>query len=205
VLALRDTSVAVASPSDTIDPGASDEPSLPPPVADTHDAPEMEALLPLELSGTALQFQSWTGDEILADDAFGTSLSTFLTSAGKTAVDLRIAQAVDPTQALDSRIGVYRVSGVEANALRAALIAAWKVDRPEIVVSQVHREERSPRSTSAGLSRCYLQAAGRPRLRHHQREAIATATSPRCPPGRRHRSRPAARAVRISDALPSSN
>jgi len=136
VLALRDTSVAVASPSDTIEPEPTDEPSVPP-VADTHDAPEMEALLPLELSGTALQFQSWTGDEILADDAFGTSLSTFLASAGKTAVDLRIAQAVDPTQALDSRIGVYRVAGVEANALRDALIAAWKVDRPEIVVSQV--------------------------------------------------------------------
>jgi hypothetical protein len=136
ILALRDTSVAVASPSDEIEPGISDEPSVPP-LAETHDAVELEALLPRELDGTELQVQSWTGDAILADDAFGTSLSTFLANAGKTAVDLRIAQAVDPTEVLDSRVGVYRASGIEASALRDALVAAWKVDRPDIVVSQV--------------------------------------------------------------------
>lgn len=136
VLTLGRSSVAVASPSESLDPDATDEATLPP-VADTHDAPELEAVLPLELSGTELQVQSWTGDSVLTDDAFSTSLTTFLTKAGKTPVDLRFAQVYDPTQALDGSVGVYRVAGVEATAVRDALVAAWKVDYPEMVVSTV--------------------------------------------------------------------
>ena len=136
VLTLDGSSVAVASPSDSTDPGESEEPTLPP-VADTHDAPELEAVLPLELSGTELQVQSWTGDTVLTDDAFSTSLTTFLTGAGKTGEDLRFAQAYDPTQALDGSVGVYRLAGVEPTAVRDALVAAWKVDYPEMVVSTV--------------------------------------------------------------------
>lgn len=128
--------VAEASPSDSFDPLASEEPTLPP-VADTHDAPDLEAFLPLELGDAALQVQSWTGDAILTDDAWSTSLSAFLTGAGKTGKDLRVAQAYDPTQALDGSIGVYRVAGIEATALRDALVAAWKVDYPEMAVSTV--------------------------------------------------------------------
>ncbi len=48
VLALRPASGAAteASPSDVVDASASDDTSSEPPVADTHDAVEMEALLP---------------------------------------------------------------------------------------------------------------------------------------------------------------
>lgn len=130
------TPAAQASPSESFDPLASEEPTLPP-VADTHDAPELEAFLPVTLSETALQVQSWTGDTILTDDAWSTSLTAFLTGAGKTGKDLRVAQAYDPTQALDGSIGVYRVAGIEATALRDALVAAWKVDYPEMAVSTV--------------------------------------------------------------------
>ena len=129
-------SSAAASPSDSFDPLASDEPTLPP-VADTHDAPDLEAYLPLTLNDTTLQVQSWTGDSILTDDAWSTSLTAFLTGAGKTSKDLRVAQAFDPTQALDGSIGVYRATGVQATALRDALVAAWKVDYPEMTVSTV--------------------------------------------------------------------
>jgi len=127
---------AAASPTESFDPLASEEPTLPP-VADTHDAPDLEALLPLSLNEADLQVQSWTGDAILTDDAWSTSLTAFLTGAGTTGKDLRVAQAYDPTQALDGSIGVYRVAGVEPTALRDALVAAWKVDYPELVVSTV--------------------------------------------------------------------
>jgi hypothetical protein len=136
VLALRDTSVAQAVPSVTEPPLGSDEPSLPP-LADTHDAPELEAFLPPELDGTALEVQSWTGDSILTDDGWSTSITAFLTSAGKTATDLQVAQAFDATQVLDGSIGVYRVDGVDAIALRDALLAAWRSDYPDLNVSQV--------------------------------------------------------------------
>jgi len=133
VIALGDQPVAQASPTESLDPNATEEPTLPP-VGDTHDAPELEPLLPQTLDGTALQVQSWTGDSILTDDGFSTSITAFLETAGKTAEDLRVAQAYDPDQALDASIGVYRVADVEPAALRDALVAAWKVDYPDVVV-----------------------------------------------------------------------
>jgi hypothetical protein len=136
ILAQRDSPTAVASPSETLEPEGTEEPTLPP-VADTHDALELEVLLPRTLDETELLVQSWTGDSILTDDAWSTSMTSFLASAGKTPQDLRGAQVYDPTQTLDGSVGVYRVAGIEPAALRDALVAAWKVDYPEMVVSTV--------------------------------------------------------------------
>jgi len=134
VLATRPPAVAEASPS------APDEGDVPsdgdsaPPVADTHDAPELEALLPTSIQDpttqqdTPLQVESWTGSAILNDDAYSDSLRSFLTGQGKAADDLREAQAYDPTAGLDFSIAVYRLPGVAPDKLRDALIAAWKVD-----------------------------------------------------------------------------
>ena len=140
LLAVRSPApVAVASvePSPaSFEPEPSDGETVPP-VADTHDAPELEALLPTELDGIPLQVQSWTGDTILTDDAWSTSVTGFLTANGKTPEDLRVAQAFDPTQALDGSVGVYHVDGLEPTAIHDALIAAWKVDFPDMVVTTV--------------------------------------------------------------------
>ena len=137
VLALRSPSVAVvASPTETIDPDATEDPSSAP-LADTHDAPELEALLPTELSGTPLQRQSWDGGGILTDDAWSTSLTTFLTGAGKKSTDLRAAQADDPEQVLEVSVGAYRVPGLKAEAVRDALIAAWKGDNPAMKLTEL--------------------------------------------------------------------
>ena len=136
VLTLRPSTAAVASPSESIDPDATEEPT-PPPVADTHDAPELEALLPLTLEETALQVQSWTGETHLGDDPWSTSMTTFLTNAGKAPEDLRVALAYDPTQALDANVWIYHVEGVKGAAVQDALIAARKVDYPEMTVSTV--------------------------------------------------------------------
>jgi hypothetical protein len=135
VLALRGTgSTAVATDSsdpNAVDPNASDAP-----VAESHDAPELEALLPASLNGATFDIQSGLGDSILGADAFGTSMTSFLTGAGKTPADLEIAQA-SPTGDFDGSIGAYRVAGVGASSVRDALIQAWKGDTPGLVVSQV--------------------------------------------------------------------
>ena len=48
---------------------------------------------------------------------------------------MRVAQAYDPTQGLDVTVTAYRVPGVTATAIRDALIAAWKVDYPDLKVT----------------------------------------------------------------------
>jgi hypothetical protein len=138
LLATRNTGVplAVASPTESIEPEPSDDETIPP-VADTHDAPELEAMLPAELQGTALQVQSWTGAGILTDDAWSTAITSFLGCADRSQDDLRVAQAYDPNQGLDGSIGVYQVNGIAPRAIHDALLAAWRVDYPDMVVSTV--------------------------------------------------------------------
>jgi len=138
VLALRPAAPAAEAdvPTESFDPNASDDSDVPP-VADTHDAPELESLLPATLSGTTLQAQSWDGDGLLTDDPWSLAMTAFLTSVCKVPADLHVAQSYDPDQALDASIGVYHADGVEASALRDALIGAWKGDYPEMVISQV--------------------------------------------------------------------
>ena len=129
VLATRQVSVAEASASTPDDGGdiPSDEETAPP-VADTHDAPQLEALLPTTMQDTPLQVESWTGAAILNDDAYSDSLRSFLSANSKEAGDLLEAQAYDPTAGLDFSIAVYQLAGVAPDKVRDALIAAWKVD-----------------------------------------------------------------------------
>jgi hypothetical protein len=137
VLALRPgASPEALAPVDSFDPNASDNADVPP-VADTHDAVAMESLLPTTLSGSALQAQSWNGDGLLTDDPWSTSMTAFLTASCKLPADLHVAQSYDPNEALDASIGVYKVDGVAATALRGALIEAWRGDYPDMKVSQV--------------------------------------------------------------------
>ena len=122
---------------ESFDPEATDDTEVPP-VADTHDALELESLLPATLTETALQAQSWDGDG---------------------AADRRPVEHVDdgvPDRRLQGpgrppRRPVVRPepghrcaasssttwTASSATALRDALIAAWKGDYPEMKVSQV--------------------------------------------------------------------
>ena len=63
------TTAAVPSVSDdpnaTIDDTEADFSEEP--IAESHDAPDLEALLPTEVAGTPLTLQSWTGDTLLSD------------------------------------------------------------------------------------------------------------------------------------------
>ena len=64
-------------------------------------------------------------------------MTAFLTASCKLPADLHVAQSYDPNEAIDASIGVYTVDGVDATALRDALIEAWKGDYPDMKVSQV--------------------------------------------------------------------
>ena len=136
-LASRPETAAIESPDESFDVEPSDDTEVEP-VADTHDAPELEAMLPKELKGTALQIQSWTGELILLEnDTWSNTIRTYLTTAGKTPTDLRGATADDPNQVLQESLGVYRVVGAPGEGLRDALVSAWRVDYPDLKVSQV--------------------------------------------------------------------
>lgn len=138
VLVLREPAVAEATSDITGDasepPGASLEP-----IADSHTFPELEALLPPEVDGTPLVSQSWSGDTLIADDDWSTTLTTFLTSVGKVPADIGFAQAYDPseTAGLDITAGVFELAGVDPAALRDAIIEAWKGDYAELTVTKV--------------------------------------------------------------------
>lgn len=136
VIALRPAStpapVAEASPTD--EPLPSDDASLEPTV-ESHAVADLEALLPGDVNGTSLTRESWTGDVVLGDDSWSTSITSFLTGAGKTAADLEASQAYDPTGTLDLSAGAFRAAGIKGTALRDAIIAAYKGDYPDLKVT----------------------------------------------------------------------
>lgn len=137
VLATREPAAVVGNvPEATFDPNAGQDGS-PEPIELTHDAPDLEALLPVEFDGTPLEVQSWTGDALLADDPWSTSITTFLASYDKTPADLEVAQGYDGTQVLEGSIGVYRATGIPGTAVRDALLAAWKGDYPDMTDEQL--------------------------------------------------------------------
>ena len=133
VITLRgsDTTAAIASPTDSAAPDASDGPTEPP-VADSHDAPDVEAVLPTSVNGVDLQVQSVTGDKLMSDDEWSTTVTAFLTSLGKTPPDLKWGQSYDPTDSLNGSFEVYNLAGADPAKLKDTLVAAWKTVYPTL-------------------------------------------------------------------------
>ena len=88
-------------------------------------APELEALMPRQVSGTTLVVQSATGDQVLGTDAASKALVSALDSFGKKPADLQIAQAYDEAGALDLTVLGFRVPGVPAVKLQPAVLQTW--------------------------------------------------------------------------------
>lgn len=72
----------------------------------SHLAPDLEALLPSQVNGTALTAESETGAAIL--DAWTQVMVGFLNKVGKTPADLELAQAYDPASGLDVSAMAFR-------------------------------------------------------------------------------------------------
>lgn len=132
VAALSLGAAACADSDSKSDAGAPPQATSP---ARGHAAPELEALLPSEIDGTQLTKASATGAGVFGSDAFSREMTRFLASAGKKPTDLRFANARDPTQALDVETGVFQASGVEARALRAAIVESSRPGAPGLTTS----------------------------------------------------------------------
>jgi hypothetical protein len=100
-----------------------------------HAAPELEALLPSEIDGVTLQKGSTTGAGVFEGNAFGREMTQFLASVGKRPGDLRFANARDPSAKLGLEVGVFRVMGVDAAALRRAIVASSRPNAPGLTAS----------------------------------------------------------------------
>ena len=112
-------------------------------------APELEALMPRQVSGTTLVVQSATGDQVLGTDAASKALVSALNSFGKKPTDLQIAQAYDATSNVDLTVLGFRVPGVSAAKLKPAVLQTWLlagatgVTTKETTVSGIHITEVS--------------------------------------------------------------
>lgn len=100
-----------------------------------HAAPDLEALLPGKIDGTALTKGSTTGAVVFGSDAFSRHMARFLASVGKRPTDLRFANARSPSDTLDLETGVFQVRGVGASALRRAIISSTRPDAPGLTTS----------------------------------------------------------------------
>ena len=109
-----------ASIAPSASPGASPSPA---PVS--HVAPDLEALLPHSVDGTALTSQSVSGTAALGTDATSQALIASLAKLGKTPADLEIAEAHDATGTLQVRMFGFRVKGMPGSDLATAVVGSW--------------------------------------------------------------------------------
>ena len=121
---------ASASEDAFVEPDTSDSPE-----PESHVSPELEALLPKTWEGTTLTSQSWTGDTLLSDDGWSDAFTKFLDGAGKKPTDLFVAQAYDPTGAIDLTVAAFKITGVSSADVRNTLVTAWKADYPELATT----------------------------------------------------------------------
>jgi hypothetical protein len=122
---------AAAIATETIDPDEEDfidDASFEPEISISHDAPELEAMLPSAWDGTPLVSESFRGDAVLDESAWSTALLGFVEAQGKTAEDLAAARAYDEQGALDLFVSVFRLDGEEGSTLTEGLTAAWAAD-----------------------------------------------------------------------------
>jgi hypothetical protein len=111
---------ATSSGPASVAPSSSPTPA---PSVDLHGAPELEGRLPTSIGGTVLTSVSLAGDEFLltGGEAGRGQVEAMLESLGKTAADLSVAQAADPTGVLVFQQGLFRVAGADP----AQLLAEW--------------------------------------------------------------------------------
>ncbi len=110
-----------ASPGPSETAGAEASPSAPPDEA----APELVALLPTKIAGTALARDSAAGADVLGDDSLSRALAAALRSLGAKVDDLRVAQAYDETDTLDLYLLAFGVTGVSGAKLEPVILRTW--------------------------------------------------------------------------------
>jgi hypothetical protein len=152
VMSLSDRDrVAAVSPSDEPSEEPSDVAVEDSPIPLSHDAPELEALLPTTVAGVDMAVDSVTGEGALSENEWSQSILTFLDDKKKTPADLLVAQSYDPTYELAVSVAAFSVSDVKGAELRDALIAAWKAQAPDLTTtSETIAGKNVARSDDAG-------------------------------------------------------
>jgi hypothetical protein len=102
-------------------------PSLPA-VTSSHADPALEALLPAEVSGTAMQRSSATLAALLASGGDRTAIDAFLQKLGKSESDGTFAAAFDPTNTVGGGIFAFKIAGVNADVLQPAIVSVEQSD-----------------------------------------------------------------------------
>jgi hypothetical protein len=125
--------VSSVPPSDP----ASQEPIEDSPLPLSHEAPDLEALLPATFEGNEMMVESWTGETILTDDEWSQAFRTFLDAKKKTAADLLVAQASDSTGTLEMSVGAFSVTGLDGPEVLATVREAWKAQYPTLKSTEV--------------------------------------------------------------------
>jgi hypothetical protein len=88
-------------------------------------APELEALIPLQVGGTTLTVQSAMASDVLGTDPNSRALAAVVRSLGAKATDLQFAQAYDETSAIDLSIVGFRLASGDGAKLKTAIIDTW--------------------------------------------------------------------------------
>ena len=121
------TASSPASSAISTAPPSSEGPSVPA-VTSSHAFPALEALLPAEVSGTAMQRSSATFAALLASGGDRTAIDAFLQGIGKSESDGTFAAAFDPTNTIGGGIFVFRIAGVDAGVLLPAIVSVEQSD-----------------------------------------------------------------------------
>lgn len=126
--AVPSSAAATASPSEL--PAASSPASLPslPAIFSNHADPELEGLLPTEVSGTAIMRYSLPLSDVLDSGGDRATIDAFLQGIGKTESDASVAGALDPTSALTGGILAFKVDGADAAVLLAGIVSVEQSD-----------------------------------------------------------------------------
>lgn len=124
------TSASAGTVAPSENGGAASVPSIPSvaPITTRHADPDLEALLPAQVSGTALQRSSYKLSELLDAGGNRAVIDTFLRSIGKSETDGSSATAADPTGALAGGIIALKVSGADPAVLLPAIVSLEKSD-----------------------------------------------------------------------------
>jgi hypothetical protein len=123
------TGAASQAPTVTPTPAPSGSDGLP------NEVPDLAAFLPASFDAIPLERQSLHGDEVLGEDAASVLITSYLTTQGKTAADLEVAEADDPTGTVGISFIAFRLPGSDPTGLLEAVVGASSASFPELVVS----------------------------------------------------------------------
>jgi len=123
-------SSAAATASPAAIASASSPVSLPslPAIFSSHADPALEAQLPAEVSGTAVQRYSISFSDLLDAGGDRASIDAFLQGIGKTEADGSFAAAFDPGNALGGGIFAFKVRGADTAPLLAGIVSVEQSD-----------------------------------------------------------------------------